>query len=349
MPAANRALPRASGRRCPRRCTGCTAEVLATGASLREDSLTLTSPMSNATAARPTLRIELGRDAAFQSGVPVLGGPGTENLFASARPAGRLGDLALFATEDLRLGAATVSLVDGLEAAAHRIYDQVFEAAGNLHLVRIWNYVPAINEPGNGGMENYQLFCRGRSLAFEEHFGKGFNTILPSASAVGRSPDALTVVFAAGETQPRHVENPLQMAAYDYPPEYGPRSPSFARATIVPAADSATAFVSGTSAIRGHETVAPHDIRAQLECTLENMREISIACGLGPEMDREGNSGRYFKVYLRNASDLQWVSSTLGHKLLKPADRIVYLHAGICRAPLLVEIEATLFGVAGLR
>jgi hypothetical protein len=260
-----------------------------------------------------------------------------------------MGDLSLFKAGEWLLGASTVPLIDGLEKAAHRIYDEIFHAAGTLHLARIWNYVPAINEPGETGLENYRTFCRGRSLAFEEHFGKGFITILPSASAVGRSPGALTVVFAASPHPARHVENPLQVAAYDYPPVYGPRAPSFARATIVPGPEDTTVFISGTAAIRGHATVAPDNIGEQLGCTVENLREISRVSGLGTDLARSASAARHFKVYLRNAGDQPLVASFLEDELLKATDSVSYLHAGICRQPLLVEIEASLFGVRGVR
>jgi len=328
---------------------GLLAELLATAPSLRENSRTLTPPDFIAAAARPTLRIELGSNGAFQAGVPVLVGPLTESFFPSAIPKGRVGELQLFEAGQWRLGAATVPLVDGLERAAHRIYDQIFQAAGELHLARIWNYVPAINEPGEAGLENYRIFCQGRSHAFEEHFGKGFIAVLPSASAVGCRAGKLTVVFAASPFRPRHIENPFQVAAYDYPPAYGPRSPSFARATVVSGPDDTTVFISGTAAIRGHATVAPHNINEQIECTLDNLREISRVCGLGTDLDRSGNAIRHFKVYLRNASDQPLVASLLEEALLKATDSVTYLHASVCRTALLVEIEATLFGVSSVR
>jgi hypothetical protein len=113
----------------------------------------------------------------------------------------------------------------------------------------------------------------------------------------------------------------------------------------VPGPERATVFVFGTAAIRGHATVAPHSARQQLECTLENLRGISSACGLGPSLDLGGSSTRHFKVYLRRAADQPLVAATLEKTLLAGKDRISYLHADMCRAPLLVEIEASLFGV----
>ncbi|MBI3885555.1 MAG: hypothetical protein HY302_07480 [Opitutae bacterium] len=294
------------------------------------------------------MSIALGADATgvFDAGLPVLAGEEVEALFGPARPAGHVGPLALFHAGDWLLGAATVPLPDGLEAAARHLYENIFRAAHGRHLARIWNYVPAINEPGPGGLENYRLFCRGRSLAFEAHFGRGFNARLPSASAVGCRPGALTVAFVACSARPRHVENPLQVAAYDYPGTYGPRAPSFARATVVAGPAGATVFISGTAAIRGHATIAPESSRLQLECTLENLQGIATACGLAPGIGGGPGAIRHFKAYLRHAADQSMVAAVLQERLLLDADRVSYLQADICRSALRIEIEASLFGAA---
>ncbi len=307
--------------------------------------------MPFAAPARSRLRITLGAGAGGEvdTDVPVLAGVGVENLFGPARPAGREGPLALFQAGDWLLGAATLPLVAGLEQAARECYAHVFAATAGRHLARVWNYVPAINAPGPGGLENYQLFCRGRSLAFEQQFGKAFNMRLPSASAVGSESEDLTVVFAACSALPRHVENPRQVAAYDYPAEYGPRPPSFARATVIRAPGGTTVFISGTAAIRGHATFARDSLPEQLECTLSNLREISLACGLGFGLDEGGISTRHFKVYLRHAGDQPAVAARLAEGFLKSTDCVSYLKADLCRAPLLVEIEASLFGVTLLQ
>jgi enamine deaminase RidA (YjgF/YER057c/UK114 family) len=297
--------------------------------------------MSLVAAEFPPLKIALGADDAgvLDAGLPVLGGNGVEELFPDARPAGRAGALTLFRQGEWLLGAATV-FTDGLglEQVTEGLYTDIFQATAGLHLARIWQYVPAINAPGPAGLENYRLFSRARSLAFERQYGRDFKQLLPSASAVGSKLGALTVVFAASPAVPRHVENPLQVSAYDYPPEYGPRAPSFARATVVP---DGTVFISGTAAIRGHATIAPHQLAPQLDCTLENLAEISRACGLGPDLAR-GRTSRHFKIYLRHAADQAAVAGALESRLVTKADRVSYLQADICRAPLLVEIEATL-------
>ncbi len=307
--------------------------------------------MSPATAEFPPLRITFGADelGRFDAGLPVLAGDVVENLFSTARPAGRVGSLTLFQAGEWQLGAATVPLTDGLENEAYAIYRNIFAAAQGRHLARIWNYVPAINEPGPDGLENYRAFCRGRSLAFEQHHGSGYKVLLPSASAVGSKADGLTVAFAAWTGPVRHVENPLQMPAYDYPADYGPRAPSFARATVVPGTEHATVFISGTAAIRGHVTVAPQSTRLQTECALENLAAISTACGLGAQLAAGRAATRHFKVYVRHAADQPAIAAALEERLFQDGDRISYIQSDICRAQLLVEIEATLLGVTGVR
>jgi hypothetical protein len=218
----------------------------------------------------------------------------------------------------------------------------MFDASRGWHLVRIWNYVPAINEPGFGELENYRIFCRGRSLAFEQRFGQEYISHVPAGSAVGRGSEEMVVIFAASRSQPRHVENPLQVPAYEYPASYGPRPPVFARATVVRDSASVAVFISGTAAIRGHATVAPHSTLDQLDCTIENLREISAACGLDSDLGARCASQRHFKVYLRKEADQPSVASALEARLFESGDHVSYLRADLCREPLQVEIEATI-------
>jgi hypothetical protein len=105
---------------------------------------------------------------------------------------------------------------------------------------------------------------------------------------------------------------------------------------LVEGDEALDAFVSGTSAVRGHATVAPHDTAGQVDCTLENLRLVSRVCGLGETLGA-GRSERHFKVYLRNPSD--WPSVAL-----QLERRVSYLGAEICRSALNVEIEVAVRG-----
>ncbi len=299
-------------------------------------SVPLTEPSS--------LRVALGAGIGLDFNLPLLAGEPEERLFPSARALRGDGDVQLFETEGWRLGVVSQPLPTEapLEPLVEQVYRQILQVTGGFHLARIWNYIPRINDDGSDGLENYRSFCRGRAQAFEHHFGPAYKSHLPAASAVGCPPPALAVIFAASATMPRHIENPLQVPAYEYPPEHGPRAPSFARATIVPSAHQPSVFISGTAAIRGHATVAPDSTAEQLACTLGNLREISLACGLGPDLAAVPGNRRHFKIYVRHADEHPAIAAYLNTHLLQPGDSVSYLLSDICRRPLNVEIEASL-------
>jgi chorismate lyase / 3-hydroxybenzoate synthase len=279
-------------------------------------------------------------------GLPLLGGESRVAIAGPVEPAGSEWGLSLWRGAGGLVGFARVRPGHDVENAAIQVYAGILRASRGLNLYRIWNCVPQINGSAPGGIENYHAFCRGRSLAFEAALGEGFPRSLPAASAVGTAGDELTVAFLAGPEIPRHFENPAQVPAYEYPPEHGPRPPSFARATAVASGAGRDVFVSGTSAVVGHGTVAPNDTLAQLECTLENLRLISAASGLGDSLGAATGCRRHFKVYLRHAGDLAAVAARVKGALLSPGDGVTYLGADICRAALNVEIEVAVRGAA---
>lgn len=271
----------------------------------------------------------------------VLGGLGSEVLLADTSwPTRTVNGCTLFRRGRDVAGFVAADAELDLETAAFDLYRSVFAATEGLHLYRLWNYVPRINSLDRG-LENYRRFCRGRSLAFEAAFGHEFQRVLPSASAVGVAGGPLAIGFVAGASAPQHYENPRQVPAFQYPAAYGPRPPSFSRATVV-AGETRRIYISGTAAIRGHESVALHDIDAQLTCTLENLNVIAGTTGAGPRLGAQGPWQRTFKVYLRRAADFELVAKRLSRELFHAADAVSYLHAAICRENLLVEIEATL-------
>ncbi|MEO6875384.1 MAG: hypothetical protein ABI222_11255 [Opitutaceae bacterium] len=290
-----------------------------------------------------TIAMPLARGYGLELDIPVLGGSAREALFPDAVRAQPSADLQLFTSGDILLGCVTERVADP-RALAHQsqeLYRRVLAAARGHHLYRIWNYVPQINALADG-FENYRAFCQGRSLAFEAEAGAGFPRVLPSASGVGTADGCLSLVFVAGLADPRHIENPEQLPAYCYPAEHGPRSPSFSRATVVKLPARTLSFISGTAAIKGHQSIAPDVLEPQLTCTLDNLQLISQTSGLGENLGADCALQRHFKVYVRHARDLKAVQTRLERDLLKPADHVTYLQADICRAELLLEIEATL-------
>ena len=298
-----------------------------------------------------SLEIEFGGNAAclptgragLRLPVTRLAGDATECIFPKVRAEADSGGFRLFSCGGLLLGCGSQLATGGTEAAAVELYRRLLDAVDGRWLYRIWNYVPAINARKKG-LENYRAFSVGRSRAFEERFGAGYRRALPAASAVGCAGEEIVAIFAAGGQAPRHIENPEQVPAYHYPPAHGPRPPSFSRSTIAEEGGRPLIFISGTAAIKGHATVAPGALALQLDCTLDNLRLISRAAGIGENLGANGNFVRHFKIYLRRPDDLPAAAARLEADLLQPGDRVVWLQADLCRAGLAVEIEATLVG-----
>lgn len=237
-------------------------------------------------------------------------------------------------------------LEGGLDAAAFQAYDALFALladSGCSHLLRLWNYVSDINL-SVGGMERYRQFNAGRQRAFLGAQRSAFAGA-PAACALGARQGRLTVHFLAGRLPPLAIENPRQVSAYHYPSVYGPRSPTFSRAALADLGGAREAlFISGTASIVGHATVHAGDVRRQTEETLDNLQAV-IDAALPQSRSQEGYALRDLDmtVYVRHAGDLTAVREVLAARLGTgaPACRdAIYLHADICRADLLVEIEA---------
>ncbi len=226
-----------------------------------------------------------------------------------------------------------------LQAASAEAYRRIFrllDEQGMPHLWRVWNYLANINLE-TGGLERYRQFNIGRQDAFLEcHRGATGN--VPAACAIGLIGGSLNIAFMAGTTPAVPVENPRQVSAYNYPADYGPRSPTFSRAVLVHPEGQEILFVSGTASIVGHQTVHPGDVVGQ---TRESMANISAVVGEAARLCRSSAfvlAELSYRVYIRHARDFQKVRDTL--KPLIGEAEIVYLQADICRHDLLLEIEA---------
>lgn len=282
------------------------------------------------------------REFVFPVNVPCLAGIAEEQIFPPAAQVSTEPGFSLYQSGDLLIGCGFETFRGAeLEACTRRLYQRMISASKGRHLYRMWNYVSRINAV-TAELEHYRAFCRGRSISFENTLGPEYKRLLPSASAVGASDDRLSVVFVAGSATPRHLENPEQMPAYDYPEEHGPRPPSFSRATLAEADGRQYVFVSGTAAIKGHSTIAPGDLNEQVRCTLDNLKLISQVAGLGDQLGADQGWRRHFKVYLRKAEDLLASRALLEGTLLRPEDQVTWLRSDVCRLALNIEIEATL-------
>ncbi|MGN6185085.1 MAG: Rid family hydrolase [Thermoanaerobaculia bacterium] len=228
---------------------------------------------------------------------------------------------------DLLFGSMSIESTDAMEATSREVYAKLIaevRRAGYPYFVRMWNYVGGIND-FDADRERYQLFCAGRHDAFVDA-GYHHDVDLPAASAVGVAGRGLVTYYLAAREAGVQVENPRQVAAYHYPPQYGPKSPSFSRATMW----NGMVFVSGTSSVVGHKTVHHDDLDAQLEETLRNI-EIVLA-----QTDRTLANVIAAKTYLRHAADQERIASRLAEVF--PVN--LTIEADICRKDLLIEIEA---------
>jgi enamine deaminase RidA (YjgF/YER057c/UK114 family) len=278
---------------------------------------------------------------------PVLAPAGGAQLlerWTAAGPvdAGRRGALAYRHDAELLFGAIQLpeSATDDLEANTAAAYRQIFAALDELeypHLWRVWNFIPHINAEA-AGLERYRRFNVARQEAFAAA-GRATLAAVPAASAVGCAEGDLVIYFLAGRAAPLPIENPRQLSAYDYPPEYGPRSPLFARACLAPYADGELLFVSGTASIVGHRTLHIGDVRAQTRESLANIDAVLAAANARARQRRFARGDLAYKIYVRHAADLAAIQGELEAWL--PDAAAVYLQADICRAELLVEIEAS--------
>jgi enamine deaminase RidA (YjgF/YER057c/UK114 family) len=239
----------------------------------------------------------------------------------------------------------------GMQAAAQRAYADLFAvlaASPTPHLLRLWNYFADINLETDG-TERYRQFNAGRQQAFIDAQRSAFDGS-PAACALGVHGGPLRVSFLAGRHAPLAIENPRQVSAYRYPDTYGPRAPTFSRAAMAEVGDGRVAlFISGTASIVGHATLHAGDVRRQTEESLTNIAAVREAAGklTGIVFDA---AQMVYTVYVRHPGDLPVIREVFERHVGadSPAAReAVYLHADICRADLLVEIEAHGFAASG--
>ena len=251
------------------------------------------------------------------------------------------------------LGAADVMAgATDLQPLAHRIYQDLFETleeTGFAHLHRLWNYLPQINV-STQGMERYRQFNAGRQQAFLDHGRDAFDGS-PAACALGVDSDHLSLRFLAAQGAPRPVDNPRQVPAYRYPSDYGPRPPTFSRAALTDLGDGRVGlWISGTASIVGHTSVHPGDVVAQTHETLNNLqavlRSAEAACSA-----RFALADLVACVYIRQAAHQPLVQTELDKAwgpASKAASQVVYVKADVCRAELLVEVEAHIVALGSL-
>jgi enamine deaminase RidA (YjgF/YER057c/UK114 family) len=280
--------------------------------------------------------------------MPVLNDESMFEVWTSAQPVVRedTGELVSARNEDILFGCLQMKLDCGLESASYLAYSRIFDfidRRGYGHLLRVWNYFPQINADADG-LERYVRFNVGRHEAFAAK-GRVIGMAAPAACALGSRGTDLVVYFLAAKQAGQRVENPRQTSAFNYPAQYGPRSPTFARATLMQTAGKPLLFISGTASIVGHETLHIGNAPAQARETVANLLAVIAQAQLAGLDSPRSNANLRLKIYLRRPDDLAMVRNCL-KQTFGPASNTLYLQADICRADLLLEVEAVYLHVS---
>jgi chorismate lyase / 3-hydroxybenzoate synthase len=223
----------------------------------------------------------------------------------------------------------------GITGAARAAYEALgtwCAAHPAWHVLRIWNYLDAINE-GRGDDERYRLFCAGRAAGMAGLFAGGY----PAATAIGLRDGRriLQMYWLCARHAGVPMENPRQLSSWRYPRRYGPSAPNFARAMRAPT-QPPQIYISGTAAIIGHASHHAGDSTAQLEETLTNLNSLLTSAPLAAAAHFCPRSA--WKVYVRRTQDAPLLHTMLRERLGVDTP-LLLLHGDICRAELLVEID----------
>lgn len=283
---------------------------------------------------------------------PLAGGAAPFEVWRASRPVshGREGGIRYSHDGGLMFGVLEWEEPDGgilhASARAYEALASFWRRSGYPHLLRIWNYFDAITA-GEGDAERYRQFCVGRV----QGLGEVDTRTLPAATAIGSkeaggrdSRRVLQVYWLAAREPGLPLENPRQVSAYRYPREYGPQSPSFARA-LLPPSPQVPLLLSGTASIVGHASQHADSLRAQLDETLTNLDSLLAAArARAPALPPHLDASSRLKVYVRDTEDAAAVTAQLQARLGTQVPWLM-LQADVCRRELLVEIE----GMHGVR
>ncbi len=252
------------------------------------------------------------------------------------------------------------------------VYDQSFTALENLRglledagarydqVFRTWLYLGGIVDD-EGDVERYMELNRARTDVYNDiTFLKGPVpadcpvSVVPASTGIGTEGrgiimSAIALVSDRDDIIAMPLENPRQVAAYDYGSRYGEKSPKFCRAMALSCGEYATIFISGTASITKSETRHIGDAPAQANETLENIAALISEAnlsghglpGLGTTLEGLG----LVRVYIKHAEDYPAVRAACEKRLGELPT--IYVIGDVCRRDLLVELEGIAFSKKG--
>lgn len=276
--------------------------------------------------------------------LPELDTPRTLEVWSSDQPARfhRAGGFSAAVSGSVLAGSICLEEEPdvGLALTTNKVYRRLLahiREMGFPYLWRIWNYFPRMNVVENG-LERYRQFCVGRHQALSESLSN-FPASLPAGTAVGTQSGPLQIYVLAGSHPATPLGNPRQLDAYLYPKQYGPRSPSFARATICRSESGSQLFIAGTASVVGHDSRHIGLPEEQAKETVRNLRALIEHADNGFIANETRTSNRaFFKIYVRNVEQFSIIRQSLRDPLLT-SSRLLFLKGDLCRRELLVEIE----------
>lgn len=229
---------------------------------------------------------------------------------------------------------------NSIDIATEIAYSQIFKLTKSMdfpYLLRTWNYIPNITEVSVDESNHYQLFCSGRTRAYDlfprEH-------VYPAATVVGTQQEGINIFFIASKSPGLGLENPQQISAFHYPEEYSKDPPLFSRAVIHRNDSQEIIFVSGTASILGHSTLHAGSVIKQLDVCLDNIRQLLITAAQKDQFQNIAITDMtQLKVYIKHSADFIPVREHL-ENVLGDCSAVCYVQGDLCRDNLLVEIEA---------
>jgi chorismate lyase / 3-hydroxybenzoate synthase len=279
--------------------------------------------------------------------IPQFNGPPLAEVWTSTLPVTyhQAEGIHCAMNEEVLFGALQVeesssTLLDTVTYTAYQRLLVQARALGYPHLLRVWNYFPHINRESDG-LERYQRFCAGRYQALAEGLSD-FPRTLPAGTAVGTMSGPLKIHFLAARQPGTHVENPRQVSAYEYPRVYGPRSPSFARATLRQSISGSHLLIAGTASVVGHMSEHIGESHKQ---TLEIIHNLNALITHTEQLHGITRGQWYgqalFKIYIRHPEHFATVRDILKEQLPSHT-QVLYLQGEMCRSELLLEVEGIL-------
>lgn len=258
-----------------------------------------------------------------------------------------------FALVSVRVRDAIALHADAFRASTITAYDRMatyLDGQAASHPVRLWNFVPKILAPLGNFPHRYMVLNAARFKAYTRWYGSSarFPNEVATSSGVGHFGRDLVIHCLAATRPGRAVQNPRQVAPYDYSARFGPRPPCFARATRVEAEGIGASwlFVGGTASVRGEDTMFVERLDRQTGETLLNLASVVLA-GMHAENGRANgavcdtavlDSFTELRVYHTRAGDRAEIEGSIGSHFPGVA-KVEYVHAELCRPELLVEIE----------